>query len=105
MVVDHRGDGSQERHPSRHVEVQVAGFCHPVTQDREKIRKRVCMWTAQVQQHRSCAYCSAHSRASDNHGLGAHMMVALPSSLYPKHSVHLNPLSTDKQGQCGQALL
>lgn len=50
MVVDHRGDGSHERHPSWHVQVEVAGFCHPVMrEEREGMREGMWTWPAQAQ--------------------------------------------------------
>lgn len=41
MIVDHRGDGRHERHPSRHVQVEVAGFCHPGMGE-ERENQRAC---------------------------------------------------------------
>lgn len=47
MIVDHRGDGSHECHPSWHVQVEVAGFCHPVMgEEREEMREGMWIWPA-----------------------------------------------------------
>ena len=38
VIVDHRGDSGHERHPSRHVQVEMAGLGHPERRVREKER-------------------------------------------------------------------
>lgn len=38
VIVDHGGDGSHERHPGRHVQVEMAGFSHPEMEGRERQR-------------------------------------------------------------------
>ena len=40
MIVDHRGDSSHERHPGRHVQVEMAGLGHPEIRARETERER-----------------------------------------------------------------
>lgn len=40
MIVDHGGDSGHERHPSWHVQVEMAGFGHPEMGERERERER-----------------------------------------------------------------
>lgn len=89
VIIDHRGDGSHERHPSWHVQVEVAGFCHPgVGEEREKnLREDVDVASTQYSST-DLVLVAQHTVGPQVTMASLHMLVVLVA-LYPKLPVLL----------------